>query len=132
MGPSLIDEVKAWKNDPDPDNVGEYVQKLRVFLDNFVGEFSPSGLKNAGRVQLITLSNTSWTALPATPLVDRNAISVQNNTTSEIKINYTTGVGYVGMTIPVGGERSYDIKDTIVIYARAKTGTPIVEVEELS
>ena len=97
------------------------------------GTFTPSGLRNGGQITEITLSSTSWTALPATALVGRNALSIQNRSGIEIKINYTnTETGYTGLIIPTSGERFYDISDSIIIYAKAISGTPVVIVEELS
>ena len=97
------------------------------------GEFSPTGLNNGGQITEVTLNSSTWTTLPSTPLTNRNAISIQNWSGSEIKINYDNGVsGYVGIVIPDGGERFYDIKDTILIYAKAASGTPTINVEELS
>ena len=96
------------------------------------GEFSASGLQNAGRHTEITLNDTGWTELPTTPLTDRNAIAIQNNSNVDIKVNFTTSVGYVGMTIKPGAERTYDIKDTILVYGRALSGTPVIDIEELS
>jgi len=97
------------------------------------GTFSPSGLNIAGKMTLVALNDTSWTALPATPLANRNAISVQNQSAIEIKYNYdNTTVGYVGTKIAPDGERFLEIKDTILIYAKAASGTPTILVEELS
>lgn len=135
MAGGLIDEPKAWKTEPDPDNAGEAIQKLRVFLDTITANFEPSGLKNAGRHQEITVNNTSWTALPSTALTDRNAIAIQNNNpTTNVKINYANDiVGYVGMTLRKnGGERQYDIKETITLYAKSESGSVTLDVEELS
>lgn len=96
------------------------------------GEFSASGLQNAGRHSLVTINDSGWTALPATPLSDRNAIAIQNNSNVDIKVNFTTSVGFVGMTIKPGAERTYDIKDTILIYGRSFSGNVDIDVEELS
>ena len=132
---TLVDDPKAWKSGIDPDDASKVVQKLRVFLDTIQAEFNPSGLKNAGRHTQVTVNDSAWTALPSTPLSDRNAMAIQNNsTTSNVKINYGNAIsGYVGMTIRKnGGERQYDIKDTIVLYAKAESGTVTLDIEELS
>jgi hypothetical protein len=97
------------------------------------GTFSPTGLNIAGRMLLVTLDSTNWTPLPATPLADRNAISIQNQSLIEIKYNYdNTQVGYVGAKIAPDGERFLEIKDTIIVYAKAASGTPTILIEELS
>lgn len=131
---SNIDDPKAWKVEPDPENLGQAVQKLRVFLDTITAEFFPSGLKNAGKFTEVEINSSTWTALPATPLTDRNAMAIQNNSNTNVKVNYDNSVsGYEGMTISKrGGERQYDIKDSIVIYAKSESGTVTLDVEELS
>jgi len=131
MSGGLIDERQAWVLDTE---AGKQIQKLRVFLDNFVAEFVPSGLKNAGRHTSVDINASSWTALPLVALTDRNAIAIQNNSAVEVKINYDNSIAtYSGMTIRKnGGERQYDIKDTIIIYAKCKSGTATLDVEELS
>lgn len=97
------------------------------------GTFSPTGLNIAGRVTEVVLNDATWTALPATALTSRNAISVQNQSTTAVKVNYDNSVsGYVGMLIPAGGERFYDITDSIVMYAKSESGTPTIVVEEIS
>jgi len=95
--------------------------------------FRPSGLNVAGKITVVTLSAGSWTALPATPLTDRNAISMQNLSGIEVKVNYdNTESGYVGMVVANGSERFYDITDNVILYAKAASGMPTVTVEEIS
>lgn len=97
------------------------------------GEIRPSGLNVAGRITHVPINSSGWTALPATPLSGRNAISIQNQSAIEIKIEYDNTVAtYDGVKIIGGGERYYDITDNIVIYARSASGTPTITVEELS
>ncbi len=97
------------------------------------GSLTPSGLRIGGLVTEVTLSAVAWTALPATALPQRNAIAIQNISAVAIKLNYLdTVVGYVGVTVPSGGERQYDITDAITIYAKASAGAPIIVVEEIA
>lgn len=100
------------------------------------GTFSPSGLKIAGRVTEVVLSETDWTALPPSgPLANRNAINIQNyDTGAQIKINFRNDVGYLGVIINENSERNYDITDAIQLYARAapQSGTPVIIIEEIS
>jgi hypothetical protein len=92
-----------------------------------------TGLRTGGRVTEVVLSSSAWTPLPATALSARNAIAVQNFSNSEIKLNYDDSVvGYVGVVVGIGAERFYDITDTIVVYARAQSGTPTIIVEEIA
>jgi hypothetical protein len=92
-----------------------------------------SGLRIAGRISEVELNDTTWTALPPTPLSKRNALSIQNTSGVNIKINYNnTEVGYFGVQIATGLERFYDLTDEIQIYAKAQAGTPRIIIEELS
>lgn len=97
------------------------------------GAGHPTGLNNGGLMTEVEINATTWTALPPAPLLNRNAISIQNSSNLEIKINYRDDiVGYVGMVMVAGGERFYDITDAIQIYAKSLSGTPTINVEELS
>jgi len=98
------------------------------------GSFAPSGLRNGGLITEVTLNSLTWTPLPATPLADRNALAIQNNSQIDIKVNYRSDVaGYVGARVKAnGGERFYDVKDDIILYAKSDGGTPTVTVEEIS
>lgn len=107
---------------------------VRVSGENFSGEFSVSGLKTGGLHTVVTLNPTTWTPLPATPLTGRNAISIQNTSAENVKVNFNGAAsGFVGMTIfPNGGERQYDISDQILIYAKSETSVVNVTVEEIA
>lgn len=107
--------------------------ELKVTTSGFVTS-TPSGLKNGGRVTEMTIDDTAWYPIPASPLANRNAISVQNRSGHEIKFNYVNSVGYIGMVVPDGYERHYDITDAVIIYARAiaGSGTITITVEEIS
>jgi hypothetical protein len=92
-----------------------------------------NGLSTDGKVSVITLNSTTWTALPTVSLSNRNAIAIQNDSSIEIKINYDSNVtGYVGMTVKAGAERFYNITDSITLYAKSASGTPDLNVEELA
>lgn len=106
---------------------------VRVTGTNFSGSFSISGLKIGGRVTEVTLNPTTWTPLPATPLANRNAINIQNVAGEEIKLNYTSGqAGYVGIVVGSGSERSYDIQDDIVLFAKSISSVVTINVEEIA
>lgn len=98
------------------------------------GEFTFSGLKTGGQVTEVTLNDSTWTALPGTSLAGRNAIAIQNPSSDEVRINYDNGIsGFIGVIIPAGGERQYDITDGITIYGKSISGTtPVVIIEELA
>lgn len=93
----------------------------------------PSGLTTAGRISEVAINSVTWTALPASPLAARNAMCIINDSAIEIKLNYSSLVpGYVGVTLSPNNQRFYDITDSIIIYAKAASGTPTLTVEELS
>lgn len=116
----------------DLNDAGEVV--VRTTLSGEVsGEFSPSGLRISGKVTEVVLSDTAWTALPPVALINRNAINIQNYSGTQIKLNFDPSVAtYTGVVVNDQSERNYDIKDTIVIYAKAEIGNPVIIIEEVS
>ena len=110
---------------------------VRISGTNFSGTFTISGLNTAGRVSIVTVNDTTWTALPSgmSALSDRNAMAIQNQSAFNIKVNYSDSVvGWVGMKIPPDGERFYDIQPGIAVYVKAEPGAGSVDiaVEELA
>jgi len=99
---------------------------------NVSGSTQPSGLSKAGLFTLVTLASGSWTPLPASALADRNAMAIQNQSGIQIKLNFAEPAGYEGIKMEPGAERSYDIQDDIIIFAKSESGTPVIGVEELS
>lgn len=101
---------------------------------SITGELSPSGLKNGGRMLQVTIPDNAWVPLPTTALTGRNAISVQNQSAFEMKVNYDNSVGYIGAIVAPNGERFWDVTDAIVLYGRAfpGTGSIVILVEEIS
>ena len=97
------------------------------------GEFSPTGLKVAGLVTIVTIDSTTWTPLPATALSGRNAMCIINTGGVEIKLNYSSSiVGYVGVPLAAGNQRFYDITENMVVYCKASAGSFSITIEELS
>lgn len=93
----------------------------------------PSGLTVAGKITVVSLTAGIWTPLPASPLTGRNALGVQNQSGTELKLNYDPlTVGYVGILVGPGAERYYDITDDIILYAKPIAGSPSIVVEEIS
>lgn len=100
---------------------------------NVKGTFTPSGLQNGGLVTQVTLNTVTWTPLPLTPLANRNAINIQNYSGDDIVIQYdNTVAGFDGVLMRDQSERNYDIKETILLYAKSKTGGATITVEEIS
>lgn len=97
------------------------------------GSFQIQGLSVEGKITIVSIDDSSWTALPATPLTNRNGLGIQNLSGQNIYINYdNTVVGFEGILIPDGAERFYNITDSIVIYAKSGSGAVGVTVEELA
>ncbi len=131
LSPSLNDrEFAKFEETPEGDTA------VRVTGSNFSGSFTFSGLSEAGRFTEVEINDSTWTALPSggSALPNRNAVSVQNQSTVNIKLNYINSVGYVGVKIPADGERQYDIQGDITIYARSEPGSGTVTIgfEELA
>ena len=97
------------------------------------GTFTMGGLQNGGRLTKVTLNAATWTPLPAVPLPNRNGLSIQNTSATQIVLDYVdTNPAYEGVLMGSGAERFYSVKDTIIIYAKAQSGTPTIMIEELS
>lgn len=99
------------------------------------GTLKVSGLTIGGRVSVVTIDDTNWTALPLLPLDNRNAIGIQNSSGFEIKLQYDAStVGYIGVKMGIEAERYYDITESIPIYAKAApgTGSVTVVIEEIA
>lgn len=92
-----------------------------------------AGLSTAGKITEIAINSTGWTALPTTALSNRNGIGIQNPNGVEIKINFDNSEpSYVGWRISPNGETFLDIKDSVIIYARAAAGTPTLTLMEVA
>lgn len=103
------------------------------FPDGTVVNARPKGLRTEGRVSTVAITTGSWSALPTTPLPNRNAVSVQNQTSQNVLINYNnTAPAGEGMILLPGDERSYDISNEIILYARATVSSGSLNVEELA
>jgi hypothetical protein len=97
------------------------------------GEFAPKGLNDQGLITEVTLNSATWTPLPASALLNRNGVGVQNDTSNNIKINFdNTVVGFVGWKIAKNGELFMDVRDNIIIYAKSQSGTPTVTIMEIA
>lgn len=104
-----------------------------VIRTSATGVFSPTGLRFGGKMTAVTLNNSTWTALPPSPLADRNAINIQNYSGSNIIVNFDNTVPiYEGIQINDQNERNYDIKQTIQIFAKSEVSGAIIMVEEIS
>ena len=90
------------------------------------------GANTAGIVTEIVIDNTSWTALPTTPLVNRDGLGIQNPNNQEIKLNFATPAGYIGWAIAKQGETFLDLKDTVTIYAKSNTSSITIVIMEMT
>ena len=91
---------------------------------------SINGLSTSGVITEVTVNDTTWTALPASPLASRKVIAIQNESGQTCKLNYdNAAAGFVGVYLKTGSERQYD--SSVVIYAKCTTGTATLVVEEV-
>jgi hypothetical protein len=98
------------------------------------GNVTFQGLSTEGKVTLVNLTDSAWTALPATPLTNRNSIVFQNQSDNgkALLLNYSASAPAEGIRIEDGGFRSLAIRPGIVVYGRMTTGSGKVAVEELA
>lgn len=136
--PSLYPTNKTGAATP-ADVTGTHLSGDKFAMDVSIGGGSvvatPGGLRIAGRISVVSVNDTTWTAMPPVPLVNRNAIRIQNQSAIELKLQYDPlTVGYVGLKIPAGCETYYDITEAIPLYVKCITGAGPVDiiVEELS
>lgn len=96
-----------------------------------VKQIGGTSAEGSGRVTVLEINSTSWTEVPK--LLNRRAVSIQNNTNVNIKLNYSEPVGFEGMVIRAnGGERAYDIGESVSMYLKSQSGTVNIEVEEVA
>lgn len=95
---------------------------------------SPSGLKSGGKNTWVDVNDTTWTALPPSPLSGRNSMMLQNNSNVDIWLNFdNTVVGFTGSALlRSGSDFPLDITDTIFYYAKSSVGTVTVYVQEIA
>jgi len=132
-------ERNKFIDDPDLKAAVKTVSKI---FGSVSGSFTPGGLSTAGKHTEVVINSSTWTKLPSTALSARNAIAIQNTSTTEkIKVNYivtteaaidTDIPGFTGQIIFPEQERFYDITDAIKIFAKSETSTFTINVEELS
>lgn len=113
---------------------GDKVAADTVVLNTVDGDVSIKGLGEAAQVSRITLTNTNWTALPASALSDRRTIMIQNQSGngSTILLNFTnTAAANLGFRVLDGGHREILLSASIIIYGRilapGNVGTALVE-----
>jgi hypothetical protein len=98
-----------------------------------LGIFRVQGLTVEGKITIVSINDSTWTALPNTSLADRNSITIQNTSGVQMKVQYDNGVGgYVGVAIEPDSERYYNITDGITIYGKSSSGTVDITIEELA
>jgi len=115
-----------------PNASGKYARRVSP-CPGSVWPSPPSGLTTGGLISEVPLTTGAWAALPTVPLTGRNAICIQNLSGEAILINYVDTVGVtIGIMIPNGGQRYYDIGDSIILYGRAVAGTPSIIIEEIA
>jgi hypothetical protein len=95
---------------------------------------TPVGVITTVKHTVVSINNTTWTALPATKLSGRFALLVQNQSGVEIKLNGdNTTVGYIGYRMADGNDKYYyNILEDFTLYAKSSAGTVNILVEEVA
>ena len=85
----------------------------------------PQGFQTEGLIKAVEINDTTWTALPATPLTDRNALSVRNNTGQEIFVSFTATPTSADDVWDVPDKSSWNalMSDQVILYGKASSGT---------
>jgi len=98
------------------------------------GELTVSGLSLALKITNITIGTTA-TAIPLTPLTNRNSIIIHNKSTETIFFGNSdvssSGVNE-GWEVVAGSYFSLDITDSIVIYAISTAASSALKIMELA
>lgn len=100
------------------------------------GSFAPSGLKVRIKITNMTVTDTK-TAIPLTPLIDRNSMIIENRSAIDSifvgENDVTASGGTEGWEIPVSSGFSTDITDAIILYVVAPAGKTVnVKIMELA
>jgi hypothetical protein len=94
---------------------------------------TPSGLSVAGKISIVNINDSGWTALPAASLLNRNGMGIQNPNGTQLKLNFdNTEPGYVGWSVNPNGEAFLDVRDTVTVYAKAQSGNIDITIMEVS
>ena len=120
-------------DDPKLYTTKEVDGEVKVFINTIVealqGTFTPSGLQREGRVTQISINESGWTKLPSNALDERNNISIQNRTGKTILLNFDSALaGSTGYDLDDQADFQMDIRGTIPVYARAKTGDGTLQI----
>lgn len=99
------------------------------------GRILIKGASTAGRVTKQNLTQSAWTACPATPLAGRNTVLIQNqSTTLSIILNYDPAApASTGIIVGPGAAKEIMLADNVILYGRSNgPGATPVAVEELA
>lgn len=118
---------------------GETAVRTCTTIEGGSIDSTPSGLQNDFKTTTMNVGDVAI-PIPATPLVDRNSLSIVNLDSVEtlyIGDSNVTADRVVGNTsgweVGAGETLNFDVKDTIIIYGRCETGkTILVKVLEAS
>lgn len=111
---------------------GETAVRTCTTLEGGTIDATPSGLQNDFRTTTMLIGDVA-ASIPATPLSDRNSLSIANLDLAEtlyIGDSNVTADRVVGITsgweVGPGETLNFDVKDTIIIYGRAESGKSIM------
>jgi len=109
-------------------------------LNTIAGTFTPSGLTLEVKITTMDIDDTAGQKLPATALISRNSMSIDNKDIAEIlyvgpsNVTADNAVGVTsGWEVASQSSLNLDIADDIDLYARAPAGKTIrVKIMELA
>ena len=103
-----------------------------IKLPSSINNSIPSGLSSFAKITSVLINSDEWTKLPIDQSINRHAINIQNNSNTEIRLQYDPSANYEnGIVMPKNTERYYQITNDIIIYARSSSGNVTLTVEEL-
>lgn len=112
---------------------------LVILRTSAVGTFTFAGLSKDWLITTTSIGDTA-TALPITPLADRNSLMIRNTSATETvyigKLNVTADlvIGTTsGLPLAPGDQFAVDVRNNVVIYGRCAAGkSAIVQVVEFA
>jgi hypothetical protein len=118
-----------------PNGDDDYKKLITDANGSLVTNSNIQPLAASGKITIVSLSSSSWTALPSTALNGRKSVSIQNQSDNGniVLINFSSSApGTDGFRIDDGGTRSFMVGGSLVVYGRMKSGSGSVAVEEIA
>ena len=88
---------------------------------------------SGGKISVVTITNTAWTAIPAVAATNRQGLGIQNIAGGAMRLNWdNTAPAGEGIILGDGSERYYSVRSSATLYGRFTTlASGLITVEEL-